>query len=94
MDYSVWSILESKVCVKRYKSVDALKKALLREWAKIKVDELRGICENFDSCAFWIRSHNFSYIIAVKVILGKLIEGHEGISKWVFNIFGVLYFSR
>jgi len=48
MDYSVWSILESRVCTTRFSSVAALKKKLLQEWDKITVEELRPICENFE----------------------------------------------
>lgn len=47
MDYSVWSILESRACASRHISVDSLKAALLREWDKISIDELRKIVENF-----------------------------------------------
>ena len=35
MDFSVWEILESKVCSTSYKNLNAFKRALMREWAKI-----------------------------------------------------------
>ena len=35
MDYSVWSILESRVCTKSHKSIDSLKRKLKEEWEKI-----------------------------------------------------------
>ncbi|GFW62656.1 hypothetical protein TNCV_2624191 [Trichonephila clavipes] len=37
MDYSVWSVLEYKVCTKPHKTLDSLKQSLLREWGKLKV---------------------------------------------------------
>lgn len=47
MDYSVWAILEARACAKPHKNLASLKQALLREWAKISVQELRAITENF-----------------------------------------------
>ena len=47
MDYSVWAILEASACVKPHKNLASLRRALLREWAKIPVQELRAITENF-----------------------------------------------
>lgn len=47
MDYSVWSILEARVCAKPHKTLASLKKTLCEEWDKISVSELRPIAENF-----------------------------------------------
>jgi inhibitor of nuclear factor kappa-B kinase subunit alpha len=47
MDYSVWSILEARACAKPHKSLGALRCSLEEQWAKISVDELRRISENF-----------------------------------------------
>ena len=47
MDYSIWAILESKVRTKKYASMDALKKAIVREWAKIPQDHIRAACNSF-----------------------------------------------
>lgn len=47
MDYSLWSILETRACATKHKSVDALKAKLTQEWAKITMEELRHIVENF-----------------------------------------------
>lgn len=47
MDYSVWAILEARACAKSHKNLESLRQSLLREWAKIPVQELRRICENF-----------------------------------------------
>ena len=38
MEYSVWSILETRACAKPHKSIDALKSSLKREWRKIPQD--------------------------------------------------------
>ncbi|KAI6656176.1 hypothetical protein LOD99_1509 [Oopsacas minuta] len=45
MDYSVWSILESRVCAKSHKSIDSLKRKLREEWEKIPQDVLRAAVE-------------------------------------------------
>ncbi len=47
LDYSVWSILETKACATQHASVDSLKKTLKKVWAEITVDELACIVENF-----------------------------------------------
>ena len=47
LDYCVWSILESKVGTKKYQSVDHLKQALRREWAKIPQSNIRAACDGF-----------------------------------------------
>lgn len=47
MDFSIWSILESKVRIKKYASMDALKKAIKSEWAKIPQDHIRAACNSF-----------------------------------------------
>lgn len=47
LDYSVWSILEAKACVKPHKSLEALKRSLRQAWDTITVAELRVIAQNF-----------------------------------------------
>ena len=47
LDFSVWSLLEVKVCSVAQPSIDALKQSLQREWAKISQEELRASAENF-----------------------------------------------
>nr|CAD2163461.1 unnamed protein product [Meloidogyne enterolobii] len=49
MDYSVWSILESRACAKPHKSLESLRHSLTREWDLITLKEVRAICENFSS---------------------------------------------
>lgn len=47
LDYCLWSILETKVGAKKYHSMDAFKKAIVREWAKIPEDHVRAACNSF-----------------------------------------------
>lgn len=53
-DYSVWSILEKKVCATRHESVDSLKRDLERAWHEFSNDDIAGIIDNFiqrlDAC--------------------------------------------
>lgn len=49
MDYSIWAILEVRACATPHKNLESLMQALLREWDKIPVQELRRITENFSS---------------------------------------------
>ena len=44
MDFSVQSILETKVCKKNYSSVKSLTKSLQQEWKKLSEDQIRKIC--------------------------------------------------
>ena len=47
MDYSIWSILESKVCANSHTSIDTLMTSLNREWGKIPQKTLRAAVEAF-----------------------------------------------
>jgi len=47
MDFSIWAVLEARVCTKKYGSLDSLKSALRREWERISPDYLRAACESF-----------------------------------------------
>jgi inhibitor of nuclear factor kappa-B kinase subunit alpha len=47
MDYSVWSILEKKVCSTRQNSLESLKEGLQRAWDEITEEDLRPIIDNF-----------------------------------------------
>ena len=47
MDYSIWSILESKVYTKTYKSVEYLKRALKKEWDKLSLETVAKVVDNF-----------------------------------------------
>ncbi|KAI6652965.1 hypothetical protein LOD99_4042 [Oopsacas minuta] len=45
MDYSVWSILETKACVNSHTSIKSLKRKLCQEWNKIPQKTLRAAIE-------------------------------------------------
>jgi hypothetical protein len=47
MDYSIWSILETRACATPHKNLESLRHALEQEWAKISLEELRRVTENF-----------------------------------------------
>lgn len=47
LDYCLWSIVETRVGTKKYHSMDAFKKAIVREWAKIPDDQVRAACNSF-----------------------------------------------
>ena len=47
LDFCIWDILKEKVGTKRYTSIDHLKKALRREWAKIPQNHFRAACDGF-----------------------------------------------
>jgi hypothetical protein len=46
MDYSVWSILEAKACAKPHKTIESLKRALLKAWDEIPLETLVKIADN------------------------------------------------
>ena len=45
MDFSVWSILESKACKKIHHTVDDLKRSLCRAWNEIPQKQLHAASE-------------------------------------------------
>ena len=47
LDYSIWSILENKVCSTPHPTVEALKAKLLKEWDAIPQETLRAACVSF-----------------------------------------------
>lgn len=47
MDFSIWSILENKVCSTRQPTLESLKRHLQREWEQIPQETLRAACINF-----------------------------------------------
>ena len=44
MDYSIWSILESKACAMSHTSVDSLKRKLVKCWDEIDSETVRTAC--------------------------------------------------
>ncbi|VDL79905.1 unnamed protein product [Nippostrongylus brasiliensis] len=47
MDYTVWSVLEAKACRKPHRSVDLLKKTLLKAWEELDLTYLRAAVDDF-----------------------------------------------
>jgi hypothetical protein len=47
LDYSVWSILESRACATPHKNVESLKLSLQAAWDTIDENMLRQIVDNF-----------------------------------------------
>lgn len=47
MDYSVWSVLESKACSKAHSSIDSLKKSLQKAWDDLDVQYLSATVDAF-----------------------------------------------
>uniref|UniRef100_A0A915D155 Vacuolar protein sorting-associated protein 54 n=1 Tax=Ditylenchus dipsaci TaxID=166011 RepID=A0A915D155_9BILA len=43
LDFSIWSILEDRVCIKPHSNLESLKRALLVEWDKIEIDTVNKI---------------------------------------------------
>ena len=50
LDYGIWGVLEVKVGVKPYNSVQALKSAIKREWNHLSSDFIVKTCKNFRGC--------------------------------------------
>ncbi|KAI6650011.1 hypothetical protein LOD99_6226 [Oopsacas minuta] len=50
LDLSIWTILEDKVDLKKYQSIEELKGTLTREWEKIPEDHLRASIDSFIRC--------------------------------------------
>jgi transposase len=47
LDYSIWGILESKVCSKPHASLESLKRSLCAAWDDLKLEQLATIVDNF-----------------------------------------------
>jgi inhibitor of nuclear factor kappa-B kinase subunit alpha len=47
MDYSIWSILESKACAKPHQSIGALKRSLKKAWDELTLDTVAKVVDNF-----------------------------------------------
>ena len=47
MDFSVWSILESKACATRHTTVESLKRTLQEAWDEITVEQVAAIVDHF-----------------------------------------------
>lgn len=47
LDYSIWSVLEAKVCATPHRSISSLKLALVKAWNEIPNNQLRKVVQNF-----------------------------------------------
>ena len=47
MDYSIWSIVESKACAKPHRNVVQLKQSLRKAWASIPPETIVSACSDF-----------------------------------------------
>uniref|UniRef100_A0A914D0C7 DDE-1 domain-containing protein n=1 Tax=Acrobeloides nanus TaxID=290746 RepID=A0A914D0C7_9BILA len=47
LDYSIWNILEAKACDTPYKTIESLKRALIKAWNEITLEQLASIIDNF-----------------------------------------------
>ena len=78
LDYSVWSILEKKVCSIQHATVDSLKRDLEKAWDEITVENLAAICDNFvkrlDACIEAKGDHFEHLLYHVGVYMSGIIE--------------------
>ena len=47
MDFAIWSILESRACKKRHRSLKALRMSLRRCWRQLDAEVIRRSCAEF-----------------------------------------------
>ena len=47
LDYSIWGILEAKACATAHRSIESLKKSLIRAWDDISEETLRAVVNQF-----------------------------------------------
>ena len=47
LDYSIWSIMEKRVCSTPHQTLESLKAKLIKEWDAIPQETLRAACDSF-----------------------------------------------
>lgn len=47
LDFSIWSMLESKACAKPHNSIEGLKRSLKKAWNKISIKTVAKVVDNF-----------------------------------------------
>uniref|UniRef100_A0A8R1IFH1 DDE_3 domain-containing protein n=1 Tax=Caenorhabditis japonica TaxID=281687 RepID=A0A8R1IFH1_CAEJA len=47
IDFSIWGVLQNKVCARPHSSVEALKKTLGEEWDQLSIEYLRATVESY-----------------------------------------------
>lgn len=50
MDFTIWGILEQKICSFKHKSIKSLQCALEKAWDKITPEDITAILKNFRKC--------------------------------------------
>ena len=85
-DFSVWSILESKVC-RTHDSLDNLKLGLLREWALIPQEALRASCEAFHNRLRSVIKNKGGHIEKMLLIIGIVLSAISPSNKFSISLF-------
>ena len=62
LDYSIWSILEKRVCSTPHQTLESLKAKLMKEWDAIPQETLRAACNSFPDILKVIVKNKGSYI--------------------------------
>ena len=62
LDYSIWSILEKRVCPTPHQTLELLKAKLMKEWGAIPQEMLHAACDSFSDRLKAIVKNKGSYI--------------------------------
>ena len=62
LDYSIWSILEKRVCSTPHQTLESLKAKLMKEWDTIPQEMLRAACDLFPDRLKVVVKNKESYI--------------------------------
>ena len=62
LDYSIWSILEKRVCFTPHQTLESLKAKLMKEWDAIPQKMLRAACDSFPDRLKAVVKNKGSYI--------------------------------
>ena len=62
LDYSIWSILEKRVCSTPHQTLESLKAKLMKEWDTIRQETLRAACDLFPDRLKAVVKNKGSYI--------------------------------
>uniref|UniRef100_A0A915DAQ7 Transposase n=1 Tax=Ditylenchus dipsaci TaxID=166011 RepID=A0A915DAQ7_9BILA len=71
LDFSIWSILEDRVCIKPHSNLESLKRALLVEWDKIEIDtvnKIRGVLKNSQALHYRPVDHRYTQCDCVTLV--------------------------
>ena len=62
LDYSIWSILEKRVCSTPHQTLESLKAKLIKEWDAIPQEMLHAVCSSFPDRLKGVVKNKGSYI--------------------------------